>query len=302
METLDIRETEVLELPKTIGQLERISNLLGGNKKTRQGLKLPKEIKKGTMHALRVLSGIEIIEGSTSASSLHEFTALRKLAIYQLHKDKGIFKDLLSSIQYLGGYSLQTLVIDDESSDFLSILDNMTAPPTYLSALELSGKLLKLPEWIPGLNELTKLTLSVTVLKTDNLVLLSKLRSLFSLTFSVRAGKQDPDIAGILEKNKSDSRGAIFVPAGGFRELKLLRTFIPLIPSFIFPEKSTPHLERLKLRFKRLEGLLGMDKLVVLHDVLVTVDGQATEATRLILDNMKRQPSKYALIINEYDD
>ncbi|CAO1940490.1 unnamed protein product [Urochloa humidicola] len=302
LETLDIRETEVQELPNSIGQLERISNLLGGNKKTRKAVKLPKEIKKGTMKTLRVLSGIEIVEGSTSASNLHDFTGLRKLAIYKLHKDKAIFKDLLSSIQYLGGYSLQTLVIDDESSDFLSTLDSMPAPPTYLSSLELSGKLLKLPEWFPGLNDLTKLTLSATVLGTDNLVLLSKLRSLFSLTFSVCAAKQGPDLAAILEKNRSDAGGEIFFPAGGFSKLKLLRIFVPLLPLLNFSRKATPRLERIELRFKRLEGLHGMDKLGTLHDVFLTVDGQESEPKKSILEDLKRVPSKYALIVNEYHD
>ncbi|WVZ82784.1 hypothetical protein U9M48_030011 [Paspalum notatum var. saurae] len=302
LETLDIRETEVEELPKTIGQLERISSLLGGNKKTRRGLKLPKEIKKGTMNSLRVLSGIEIIEGSTYASNLHDFTSLRKLAIYKLHKDRAIFKDLLSSIQYLGGYSLQTLVIDDESSDFLSTLDSMLAPPTYLSALELSGKLLKLPEWFPDLKELTKLTLSATVLGTDNLVLLSKLRSLFSLTFSVSATKQSPDMAAILAKSRSDSGGEIFVPAGGFSKLKLLRMFVPLLPSLNFSRKATPHLERIELCFKRFEGLHGLDKLGMLHDVLLTIDGEESEPTKSILEDLKRVSSKYTLIINEYHE
>ncbi|OEL28992.1 hypothetical protein BAE44_0009989 [Dichanthelium oligosanthes] len=205
-------------------------------------------------------------------------------------------------IKYLGGYSLQTLVIDDESSDFLSMLDSMPAPPTYLSALELSGKLLKLPEWFPGLNDLTKLTLSATVLGTDNLVQLSKLRSLFSLTFSVSVAKQGSDVAAILEKNRSDTGGEIFLPAGGFSNLKLLRIFVPLLPSFNFSRMATPQLERIELRFKRMEGLHGMDKLGRLRDVLLTVDGEQSEPTKSILEDLKRVSSKYTLIVNEYHD
>ncbi|KAG0531039.1 hypothetical protein BDA96_05G240000 [Sorghum bicolor] len=68
LETLDIRETEVKELPATTGQLERIKNILGGDKRTRKTLKLPKEFK-GTMKTLRILSGIEIGDGSTTAAS-----------------------------------------------------------------------------------------------------------------------------------------------------------------------------------------------------------------------------------------
>lgn len=116
---------------------------------------------------------------------------------------------MLSSIQYLSGYSLQTLKIDDESSEFLKTLDSMSSCPTDLSTLELSGMLLKLPTWIDKLNKLVKLTLSATALQTDNLKILSNLGSLFSLTFSI-SEKQDPTLAAIFQKNISESGGQVF--------------------------------------------------------------------------------------------
>lgn len=302
LETLDVRETNVRELPPSAGQLERISNILGGNKITREALKLPKEIKKGTVKTLRTLSGIEIVEGSFAASDISCFTGLRKLSIYGLHKSDQMFKDLLSSIQYLSGYYLQTLVIVDESSDFFNTLDSMS-PPTDLRALELSGRLLKLPNWLSSLKSLIKLTLSATALRTDNLVKLSELGSLFSLTFSVSA-KQDLAMAAILEKNKSDSIGQIFVPSRGFAKLKLLRISVPLLPPLNFSKMSTPHLERLELSFKRLEGLQGVDKLGNLHDVVLTVYGEAGEQTKRVLEGLKKssQTRNYTLIVNEYHD
>ncbi|KAG2534048.1 hypothetical protein PVAP13_9NG201300 [Panicum virgatum] len=148
LETLDVRETKVRELPPSVGQLERISNILGGDKETRATLKVPREIK-GAAKTLHVLSGIEIAEGSNSASELNYFTGLRKLAIYKLRtsdqslvskkRSDQMLKDLISSIQYLSGYYLKTLVIDVESSDFLIMLDAMESPPIYLTSLELSG-------------------------------------------------------------------------------------------------------------------------------------------------------------------
>ncbi|TVU23365.1 hypothetical protein EJB05_25725, partial [Eragrostis curvula] len=300
LETLDIRETEIQQLPATIRQLERINNILGGDKRMGKTLKLPNELK-GTMKTLRILSGVEIIEGST-ASDLGYFTGLRKLAIYRLHKSEEVFKDLLSSIQYLSGYSLQILIVHDESSEFLKTLDSMSSYPTDLRALELSGKLLKLPIWLKSLEGLVKLTLSVTALRTDNLLLIGNLSSLFSLTFSI-SEKQDPAMVAILEKNKSDSGGEIFVPAGGFTKLKLLRIFSPIVPSIHFNKKATPKLERIELRFKRLEGLYGMDELGMLNYVLLTVDGQASDETKsLVMDlkQVKNSSSKYAVAVNEY--
>ncbi|CAM0877329.1 unnamed protein product [Alopecurus aequalis] len=254
LETLDIRQTGVEELPKTVVLLERISNILGGDKRTRKALKLPKEIKKGAMKTLRVLTGIEIPEGWTAVSNLHDLTGLRKLTIYKLHKSDRMFDDLISSIQYLCGYSLKTLVIDDESSEFHNKLCKMSTPPLYLSALELSGKLLKLPSWITNLRDIVKLTLSATALRPDNLECLRNLKTLFSLTFSTCATKHDPDVAAIL-RGKSDYGGEIFVPPGGFIKLKLFSISIPFLPSLNFFEGAMPSLERLELHFKRLEGL-----------------------------------------------
>ncbi|GJN38120.1 hypothetical protein PR202_gb27132 [Eleusine coracana subsp. coracana] len=301
LETLDIRETEVEELPTTIGQMERINNIFGGDKRTRKTLKLPEELKE-TMKNLRILSGIEIVDGSTAASDLGYFTGLKKLVICRIHNSAEIFRDLLSSIQYLSGYSLQTLVINDESSDFFGTLDSMSSYPTDLRALELSGRLFKLPKWLNSLNDLVKLTLSVTALRTDNLLFLSGLNSLFSLTFS-SSKKYNPAIAAIVEKNKFDSGGEIFIPAGGFSKLKLLRIFVPLLPSLNFAKKATPQLEKLELRFKMLEGLHGIDEIEMLGDVILIVDSQARGETKARVDFLKKKEnpsSKYTLIVNEY--
>jgi disease resistance protein RPM1 len=300
LETLDVRETKVQELPASVGELKRIKHILGGDKRTRKALKLPRELK-GPVKTLRILSGIEIVEGSTFAWDLKYFTVLRKLAIYRIHKSDEIFNDLLYSIQYLSGYSLQSLVIDDESSEFLKTLDSMSSYPTDLSALELSGRLLKLPKWLNMLDQLVKLTLSATALRTDNLKILSSLCSLFSLTFSI-SEEQDPALAAILQKNKSASGGEIFVPAGGFPRLKLLRIFVPLLPSVTFAKEATPQLERIELRLRKLEGLHGLDELGMLHDVIISVDGHANNETRLALEDLRRGSSKYVLIVNESRD
>ncbi|CAL4990848.1 unnamed protein product [Urochloa decumbens] len=209
--------------------------------------------------------------------------------------------DRVRQVKYLSGYSLQSLVIVDESSEFLKTLDSMPSYPTDLSALELSGRLLKLPKWLHKLKQLVKLTLSATALCTDNLQLLSKLGSLFSLTFSI-SEKKDPALAAILQKNRSDSGGEVFVPTRGFSKLKLLRIFIPILPSLNFGKNSTPELERIELRFKRFEGLHGMDKLQNLHDVLLTMDGQASDRTKSIIEGLKKTSSKYSFIVNERND
>ncbi|KAM0920175.1 hypothetical protein ACQ4PT_007696 [Festuca glaucescens] len=277
LETLDIRETNVVELPKTVCHLEQLVNILGGDKRTRRALKLPEELsKRKKMKALRILSGIEILGGS---GDFHHLTELRKLVIYKLKTigDNGSFQDLSSSIEYLGGYSLHTLVIDDESSSFIESLHYLTAPPKFLAALELSGKLVMLPSWIEKLGALNKLTLSVTALRTDNLENLSKLEALISLTFSFRAKERDPQILTILAGNKLYSKGEIKVPDRGFKSLKLLRFSAPLLPLLSFPKNAMPQLEKLEVRFSMLEGLFGVENLAKLKTVHLTSDNKAGE-------------------------
>jgi hypothetical protein len=106
----------------------------------------------------------------------------------------------------------------------------MSTPPRYLVGLDLSGKMEKPPKWIEYLSNLYKLTLSVTVLRTDTFMLIQNLPKLFSLTFTLTAEKDDRDIVDILEENKLLTDREIIVPPGGFKSLKLLRFFATLVP------------------------------------------------------------------------
>ncbi|KAL6907906.1 hypothetical protein ACP4OV_002076 [Aristida adscensionis] len=310
LETLDIRETNVEELPKAVGQLRRISSILGGSKNPRKGLRLPQEDprknilvqekNKDGMKALRILSGIEIVDESTAIAGLHQLTGLKKLAIYRLgiKKDSDTFKELRSSIEYLGSCGLQTLEINDESSDFINSLDTMSPPPRYLIALELSGKLERPPKWITRLLTLSKLTLSMTVLRTGTLKLLCELSSLFSLTFSLNAAKLDQDIEQILEDNKSESDGEIFVPAG-FLGLKLLRFFAPFVPRLGFSDNAMPALEMIEMRFDSFQGVFGIDTLKELQEVHIRVSDQANEVTKLLVDDLKNNSGRLKIIVDQ---
>ncbi|XBI98026.1 hypothetical protein VPH35_018297 [Triticum aestivum] len=261
LETLDIRETNIAELPETVCQLERLVNIFGGDKRTKRPLRLPEGlIKKRKMKALRILTGIEIVGGWVD---LYHLTELRKLAIYKLNTMSS--KDLSSYIGHLGGCSIQTLIIYDESSNFLESLYHLSRAPMLLVALELTCKMVKIPGWIAELAVLKKLTLSVTALRTDNLKYLSNL-SLFSLTFRA-AESQHPETHAIVVKNKLCSGGVITVPDEGFKNLKVFRISALRMPLLKFSRYAMPELETLELNFSMLEGVLGTENLVRLEMV-----------------------------------
>ncbi|XP_037423943.1 disease resistance protein Pik-2-like [Triticum dicoccoides] len=312
LETLDIRETNVEVLPKAFGQLKRLRSMLGGSKNPRKALKLPDEKNKEPMKALCILSGIEIGGDSSAVASLHQLTGLRKLGIYKLNKRKGdqTFTQLRSAIEYLCSCGLQTLVINDESSEFINSLDTMSAPPRYIIGLELSGKMEKPPKWIENLENLFKLTLSMTVLKTDTFKLIQKLSKLFSLTFTLSAPKDDRDIVDILQENKQLTGREIIIPPGGFKNLKLLRFFATLVPRLSFAvtgEEVMPTLERIDMRFQAFEGIYGIETLKCLQEVHLSVGNQADEITKLLVQDLKDTPkyldemyaSKWPKIITE---
>lgn len=137
--------------------------------------------------------------------------------------------------------------------------------PSFLS--KLSGKMVKLPSWTKGLDHLNKLTLPMTLLWETNLKELSKLKALFSLTFTSSAAQQDQETVTIIEKNRSGPNREIIFPAGGFSNLKLLRLTAPRMPLLCFAKTAMPCLERLELNFSMLEGLLGTENLQCLKEL-----------------------------------
>ncbi|TVU19159.1 hypothetical protein EJB05_35295, partial [Eragrostis curvula] len=226
-----------------------------------------------------------VVKEQRPLQSLENLTNLKKFTIYRLQN----FTDdddalLLSAIEHLSSCSLKFLVIEDYFTGFLdSALNASQAPPEHLQALGLLGKFSRVPKWIGDLQFLEKLTLSLTSLTTDTLLVLGELPELFSLTFSLdlslSAAKDDQNVDKILDNNTEKSGGKIFVLAGGFRNLKLLRFMAPVLPPLSFLEEAMPELQRLELRFRIVKGVYGLKNLAKnnLQQVLLTVSSQASE-------------------------
>ena len=186
----------------------------------------------------------------------------------------------------------------------------MTTPPRYIIGLELSGKMERPPKWIKELNNLYKLTLSVTVLRTDTFKLIQDLPKLFTLTFTLNATKDDRDIVDILEENKQLTDREIIIPPGGFKSLKLLCFFPTMVPRLSFAvtgKEVMPALERIDMRFEAFEGIYGIETLKSLQEVHLSVGNQADEITKFLVQDLKDTPkyldekyaSKWPKIITE---
>ncbi|XP_025876942.1 disease resistance protein Pik-2-like [Oryza sativa Japonica Group] len=245
--------------------------------------------------------------------ALEKLTNLKKLAIYKLVKFQA--KDdelLLSAIEHLSSCSLKFLAIDDSFTGFLeSSLSSSQAAPEHLYTLELSGMLSKAPGWIDRLHNLEKLTLSLTSLKTDTLVVLSSLPELFSLTFSLHAADNDSNALKIIHRNTMKSGGKIFVLDEGFEKLKLLHFAAPVLPSLSFLEGAMPELQRLELRFRMVDYMYGLENLSKLQQVFLTVSSQAPEDTRAKTSHIKQLASMIqkaknspnpSVVIDEYNE
>ncbi|CAO2142313.1 unnamed protein product [Urochloa humidicola] len=313
LQVLDIRDTNILQLPPSVEKLQHMVHLLAGSKSKRIGLTLTEGITK--MMALQTLSGVEICGSSANASrdkvlrALKNLTNLKKLTVYRLRafgvKDNML---LLSAIEHLSSCSLKFLAIDDDFTGFLdSSLHASEAPPEHLHTLGLSGKLSRVPDWISRLHNLEKLTLSITSLTQSTLPILGGLPELFSLIFILdNSAKKHPRILQILTKNAMESGGEIFVPAGRFEKLKLLRFITPMLPRVSFLEQAMPKLESLEMKFTTTEGVYGLENLRSLRQVLLTVSSQATEIAKAKVSEIKAlasmNPNQTSVVVDEYNE
>ncbi|RCV38968.1 hypothetical protein SETIT_8G185100v2 [Setaria italica] len=310
LEVLDIRETSIIILPESVDKLQRMEHLLAGNKNKRHALKLTEGITK--MMALQTLSGVEICAGFSMEllRALQDLTNLKKFIIYKVGCTIGNYELLLSAIEHLSSCSLKYLAIDDDFTGFLDTsLNASQAPPEHLHTLGLSGKLSQVPKWIGSLHNLEKLTLSLTSLTTDTLSVLAELPQLFSLIFSLDSTKKDASVLKILHDNTLKSSGMIFVPAGGFRKLKLLCFAAPVLPPLSFLEGAMPWLQRIELRFRMVEGVYGLENLSSIQQVVLTVSSQAPEDAKAKASQVKKLASMIpgkvnvpSVVIDEYNE
>lgn len=206
LETLDIQDTQVTQLPRGIAKLEKLCYLLVGvnfskdllgkmelvkNHKAslltclccnkggcckvfNSSVRAPEGIEK--LQNLHMLGVVNVGNGNGVAGRLKKLTNLtnlRRLGVEGLTEKEG--KDLCQSIGELR--RLQRLEVRSDSLTFLAKMGESQVP-AHLVSLRLCGNLSSLPDWIGSLNDLGKVKLLGTRLKHKDIVHLQNLRNL----------------------------------------------------------------------------------------------------------------------------
>ncbi|XP_039169281.1 disease resistance protein RPM1 [Eucalyptus grandis] len=156
LETLDLKNTHVTELPVFILKLQRLRHLIILHRRKapypwfRYGFKFLEE-----MVALQFLQKLYYIEAGEERNGslmreLGKLKQLSKLAILKLRKEHG--RELCSSIEKLT--KLQSISLTSVNENEIIDLQPLSSPPPFLRRINLAGCLDALPHWISSLDSL----------------------------------------------------------------------------------------------------------------------------------------------------
>ncbi|XP_037461538.1 disease resistance protein RGA5-like [Triticum dicoccoides] len=230
LEILDLRETDVMELPASIVDLRKLSHLL-----VDVGVKFPDGV--ANMQALETLKLVSVSRQSLDfLSSLGQLKNLRNLVLhirFNVNSDTGhtnVIGEVISSLCKLGTQNLRSLTIMDLSG----LLQEPLCLPTLEKLINCSLAIPQIPKWLSSLKNLQQLILQVDGVKQDDLCMLGALPTLLILHLTQRTES----------RNKLRISGEV-----GFRSLRIFiydgNGVSPV--ALIFAAGSMPKLEKLKL-------------------------------------------------------
>ncbi|XP_059436286.1 disease resistance protein RPM1-like [Corylus avellana] len=185
LQTLNVMETLVRELPIEIFRLYKLRHLLAhyhdrgieSSFYAMKGVKLCDGV--GCLRDLQTLSLVEANhQGVGLFTELGKLSQLRTLGISNMAAENG--RDLCASLQNM--VQLKILVVSSISEEENLDLESISSPPQFLEHIFLRGRLKKLPKWILGLHNLVTLGLCFSFLVEDPLICVKTLPNLINLT------------------------------------------------------------------------------------------------------------------------
>ncbi|KAF8017805.1 hypothetical protein BT93_H2875 [Corymbia citriodora subsp. variegata] len=186
LETLDLKRTLVSELPVEITKLKKLQYLLVYSYAEYTPLRPFHSITGFLAHqgigALASLQKLCCVKAGGDRSKntmqeLGELCRLRRLGVTDLKTDDA--EELCHSIEKMT--DLRSLNVTAESESKVIDLDFLSSPPLLLRTLCIKGCLKKLPHWLPLLNNVARVDLRWSRLKSSPLIALQNLPNLVEL-------------------------------------------------------------------------------------------------------------------------
>ncbi|XP_037416274.1 disease resistance protein Pik-2-like [Triticum dicoccoides] len=302
LQTLDVRQTRLKCLPKTVTKLEKLEHLLFSIKGTFwSGWMLPRGINK--MKALRQVNKAVVIYDPMVAKEIGELDQLQELGIYVDTREdvnQEVLEELACSLSKL--YSLRSLDIGNFGCDqwpfkqIMQFLHDVKSPPRLLQYLRIYGRIDNLPDWVSSLADLVEFDIAWTYLDGEQLFnVLCKLPILKRLTLGAYFCWHRETI--------------VFGSTQSFPELKeLTLNYSPEVPEvYQFKQGSMPKLETLEVHFgdqeKKVDGIQHLTKLKeVQYSGVKANKGLILAVEELNEENDRRHESEQFKIRVRYDD
>jgi len=266
LETLDIKDTEVRELPKTITKLTKLRYVHASL--MIYGVKLPRGIRK--LKALHTLCYVYLARGNVVVQEIKCLTSLRKLGVCGMTKENGL--ELCSAISSSLS-RLEYLSVNSDGVDLSDCFHDMFSPPENLQCLKLLGRMSKFPGWIKGLQNLVKLKVAYGELSWDG----ATMQALGNL----------PNLSILRWLNGStDVPESITFPSGLFRSLVVLQLGFRT-GSVNFEPTSMPKLEVLRL-IHSTAGFSGLESLPSIKEVILVEIQEKEDIAKQLASNQNR--------------
>ncbi|KAF0896660.1 hypothetical protein E2562_026773 [Oryza meyeriana var. granulata] len=261
LQTLDVRQTQLKDLPKTVKKLEKLEHLLFSGKGG-CGWMMPQGINK--MKALRQVNKAAVVYDHKVAEEIGELDQLQELAI---NVDTGkemnpeVVEKLACSLSKM--YSLRWLEIGNFDcgkwpfDPIMEFLHGVQSSPRLLRYFKIYGRIDRLPDWVESLTDLVELDIGWTYLN----------------------GVQLFNVLCKLPRLKRLSLGPYFIRHGQdmvarstqcFKELKELTLgYSPEVPPvYRFEAGSMSNLEMLTVYFgDQMKKIVGIEHLTNLKEV-----------------------------------
>ncbi|KAF8394090.1 hypothetical protein HHK36_020295 [Tetracentron sinense] len=227
--TLDLKGTNVRELPSELFKLQQLRYLLVYKVGTIPIFKIfgfYGQVGIGSLVNLQELFFIDVNQGGVVVKEMGRLSKLRRVGILGLRREDG--PELCSSIEKMR--NLRWLSVESLEEKVLDV-QYLSSPPPLLQTIELTGKLEKFPNWISLLHNLKKILLMGCTSREDPLEVLQALPNLTELKL-----------------NGAYFGDELCFRAGGFQTLKILYlSKFERLNLVRVEEGAMPHLEELNI-------------------------------------------------------